>query len=143
MGSGAKIAPSDRHKGTSKAQKATRAANLRTYKENLHASKENLAPPTPAPIPPAKPVALAKDWRHEYQKLARRYRHAKTRTKKLEEDLSTFKLTDATTKRTAHQASQKITKLGAVIERLVVENGKKGNSFTNHHSRPAQGCQIT
>jgi hypothetical protein len=56
-----------------KAQKATRAADLHTYKENLCASKDNITS-TPAPITPAKPlpkpIAPAKDWKHEYRKLS-------------------------------------------------------------------------
>ncbi|KAK6983912.1 hypothetical protein R3P38DRAFT_3204002 [Favolaschia claudopus] len=79
MGSSSKTAPSRKRKGPTKPQLAARAANLRAHKEDLPSTSA----PLPPPNPPPNPVVPAKDWKHEYQKLQRRHRHALKRETKL------------------------------------------------------------
>jgi hypothetical protein len=118
MGRGDKIAPSKRKKKPTAAQAAARLRNLPQNKENIA--------PSPPPAPPhPKPVALPKDWKHAYQKLLRRYRHSKSRQKKLEAELATFKLTDAATKHTAELSRKRMAELSNVIGKLVAEGHKK------------------
>ncbi|KAJ7888777.1 hypothetical protein B0H13DRAFT_2341836 [Mycena leptocephala] len=91
---------------------------------NLPSNKENVAPSASTALPPQKPVAPPKDWKHEFQKLQRRHRHTKTRQKKLEAELAAFKSTDAATKHTADLAAQRVKELSAIIERFVIEGHK-------------------
>ncbi|KAJ6529037.1 hypothetical protein DFH09DRAFT_934946, partial [Mycena vulgaris] len=118
MGSG-KTTPASR-----KSKKRSPAQNFASLK-HLSDAKENIAPVTPPSPAPQKAPPAVKDFKHEYQKLQRKFRHSKAREKKLQEDLSTLKLVDAGTKRTAHLASQRIKELTSVIERFVVEGRKK------------------
>ncbi|KAJ6614270.1 hypothetical protein B0H10DRAFT_2221433 [Mycena sp. CBHHK59/15] len=92
---------------------------------NLPRNKENITPPCSAPKPPPKPIAKSKDWKHEYQKLQRKYRHSKMRQNKLEAELSSFKLTDTTSRRMADSSAKHVTELGAIITKLVAEQHEK------------------
>ncbi|KAJ7844694.1 hypothetical protein B0H13DRAFT_1908759 [Mycena leptocephala] len=66
-----------------KSTAAQKVAKLR----NIPSNKENIAPSASTALPPQKPVAPPKDWKHEFQKLQRRHRYTKTRQKKLEASL--------------------------------------------------------
>ncbi|KAJ7021484.1 hypothetical protein C8F04DRAFT_1314480 [Mycena alexandri] len=114
MGSGARKPLSKRRKKPTAAQLAARIANLPQNKENI--------PPPPIPCQKSLPP---KNWKHEYEKLQRRFRESKKRQAKLEADLAALKVTDAGTKRTAHLAEQRIKELSAVIEKFVLEGQKK------------------
>ncbi|KAJ7093335.1 hypothetical protein B0H15DRAFT_776748, partial [Mycena belliarum] len=65
------------------------------------------------------------DFRHEHQKLQRKFRHIKSREAKLKAELSTFKLAESGAKRSAHLASARIAELTAVIQTFAVEGRKK------------------
>lgn len=99
-----------------------RLAQFNALVRKGRADKENIRP---TPPPPPKPVVPPKDWRHEYQKLQRKYWHSKSRLKKLEAELANFKLTDAATKRPAELSSKRVAELSTLIEKLVVEGRKK------------------
>jgi hypothetical protein len=101
MGTGNKTAPSKKKNKSTAAQKVARL-------RNLPSNKENIAPSASTALPPQKPVAPPKDWKHKFQKLQRRHRYTKTRQKKLEAELAAFKLTDAATKHRADLARQRI-----------------------------------
>ncbi|KAF7351568.1 hypothetical protein MSAN_01589300 [Mycena sanguinolenta] len=128
MGSGNILRPSRKRKGPTKAQKAARAANLRAYKENLDPTKSAAASSSAPVLVPPKPVVPPKDWKHEYEKLQRKYRHSKSRQKKLEAELSSFKLADADIRRTADRSSLRVKELSTLLEKLVAENQKKSSA---------------
>ncbi|KAF7326545.1 hypothetical protein MVEN_02607600 [Mycena venus] len=123
MGSGATRPLSKKRKKPTEAQIAARL-------RNLPGNKENIAPPFSAPKPPPKPVAKPKDWKHEYQKLQRKYRHSKTRQTKLEVELSSFKLTDAASKRTVDNSAKRVTELGTILA-MAKSNG---DTFRHYNS---------
>ncbi|KAJ6563864.1 hypothetical protein B0H19DRAFT_1067470 [Mycena capillaripes] len=121
MVSGKKITAGNKHKRTTPAQRAARSRNLHSYKENI-------PPAVAVPGPPPKQVTPPKDWKKEYEKLQRRFRHSKAREKKLEADIAAFNLTDAASKRSADAAAQRITELSSVIEKFVFEGHKKSTA---------------
>ncbi|KAJ7910770.1 hypothetical protein B0H13DRAFT_1876365 [Mycena leptocephala] len=127
MGTGNKTAPSKKKKKSTAAQKV---AKLR----NIPSNKENIAPSASTALPPQKPVAPPKDWKHEFQKLQRRHRYTKTRQKKLEAELAAFKLTDAATKHRADLARQRIERYH---RKICYRGPQKKRSFEGSHRRLA------
>ncbi|KAF7336494.1 hypothetical protein MSAN_02304100 [Mycena sanguinolenta] len=125
MGSGGKRPPSKKLKRPTRAQMAARLRNLPSNRGSDSGNKENDDPSASNAVAPAKPAAAAKVWKHEYEKLRRKYRHSKTRQRKLEAEVSSFKLTDASTRRTADLSAQRVKELSSILEELVAENRKK------------------
>ncbi|KAF8218205.1 hypothetical protein K438DRAFT_1747417 [Mycena galopus ATCC 62051] len=70
----------------------------------------------------------SKDWKHEYQKLQRRFRHSTVRQKKLEEQLISIKLKDANSQRAAARSSARVKELSKIIENFAAENKKSAAS---------------
>jgi hypothetical protein len=89
--------------------------------------KENHPPSAPTLLPPQphRPPLTPKDWKHECQKVQRRFRHSKARQKKLEEEVLRLKLADAATKRAAERSAERIKQLSAILDKFVVEGQKK------------------